>query len=569
MQALVVADIGSALTKTALLCRVEGSLRLVGGSQAPTSGVAPRADVRRGILDGVAMLEASTGRRLLDDEFLLSPAQPDGNGVDFFLATSSTGEILTILVLVAEARSPEATTFLDAAPRRCTAPAHLDTFDLAGGTRPPRAQLLRWQVTPLDAVVFVPAAKQAKDAAVRANELVQFLSSASLRKGLDRLPLFFMGTQHELDSLGLLPSEDLAWQSLASDADPSADPLAALAQYLNKLYQDRQRRFVPGLEALGQYLGAPLQSGPQALGVAADFLAKMRGVATLLVDVGSATTVAVSSDRHTIEFGSAPGKGVGGGAPSVVAAAGAEAVSRWLPYPLTPAHLEDAAMNRALYPWTMPITAEDLQLDHALAIEAIRLARRPRHRKAAHAALDAVVAMGGLFRGTPEPGQVVLSLLDALEPVGRTFMSLDRYGIVPPAAVLSQHEPALVHGLLGSDTLEPLGTCVGVAGKAKDSEPALHVTVLDGPGAGDDFTVAAGTIHVLPVDAGQVVSLQVRPLGRLSLGARPGEGVRMDRLQGGSAGVVIDARPRPLVVPTSAPERAAKLNSWMEAFHAH
>jgi len=91
MQALVVADIGSALTKTALLCRVEGSLRLVASSQVPTSNVAPRSDVRQGVRDGVAMLEASTGRRLLNDEFLMSPAQPDGNGVDYFLATSSTG----------------------------------------------------------------------------------------------------------------------------------------------------------------------------------------------------------------------------------------------------------------------------------------------------------------------------------------------------------------------------------------------------------------------------------------------------------------------------------------------
>lgn len=568
MQSLVVADIGSALTKTALLCRVEGSLRLVASSQAPTSIVAPRADVRQGIREGVAMLEATTGRRLLDDDFLLSPAQTDGNGVDYFLATSSTGEVLTLLVLVADARSPEAIRFVDAAPRHFTAPARLDVFNLAGG-RPARAQLVHWQLTPLDAVVFVPAAKSPKEAADRATELAQFLASTSKRKGLNRLPLFFVGTQHQLDSLGLVPSEDLAWQSLASDVDPSVDPLAALAAHLNALYQDRQQRFVPGLEGLGQFLAAPLQTGPQSLGVAADFLAKTRDAYALVVDVGSATVAAVSSNRQTLEWGSAPGKGVGSGAPGVVAAAGAASIMRWLPYQLTPAQVDDAAMNRALFPWAMPATREDLQFDHALAVEAIRLALGPRDRKAAHAALDLVVAAGGLFRGTPEPGQVVLSLLNALEPVGRTSMVLDRYGILQPAAVLSQHEPALVQDLLGTDGLEPLGTCIGLAGKAKDGEPALHVKMLDGPEAGRDFTVAAGTIHVLPVGAGQAVSLELRPLGRLSLGLRPGEGVRAERLQGGSVGVVLDARPRPLVLPASASERAAKVASWMEAFHAY
>ena len=66
------------------------------------------------------------------------------------------------------------------------------------------------------------------------------------------------------------------------------------------------------------------------------------------------------------------------------------------------------------------------------------------------------------------------------------------------------------------------------------------------PGSGLAVEVKQGALDVIPLPLGQSATLIVQPLHRYDVGmGGPGRGGRLE-VQGGSLGVIIDARGRPL-----------------------
>jgi hypothetical protein len=97
---LLAVDIGAAATRAVLFDVVEGQYRLVSVGQAPSTAEAPYKDVTLGVRSAIRQVEAVTGRILLDNgEQLITPSDPDGGGVDSFVATLSAGPALAAVVV--------------------------------------------------------------------------------------------------------------------------------------------------------------------------------------------------------------------------------------------------------------------------------------------------------------------------------------------------------------------------------------------------------------------------------------------------------------------------------------
>src|SRR5438046_6267409 len=78
---LLVADCGSVVTKVSLLGLVEGQYRLMAHGEAPTTLKPPHEDVTEGIIQAVQRIEFVTGRRFFEQKQVISPEQPNGDGV--------------------------------------------------------------------------------------------------------------------------------------------------------------------------------------------------------------------------------------------------------------------------------------------------------------------------------------------------------------------------------------------------------------------------------------------------------------------------------------------------------
>jgi len=74
--------------------------------------------------------------------------------------------------------------------------------------------------------------------------------------------------------------------------------------------------------------------------------------------------------------------------------------------------------------------------------------------------------------------------------------------------------------------------------------------------------VLAGEIEILPLGAGQKAQLELKPARLVDLGQGKGR-TGITTAEGGSVGVIIDARGRPLVLPDDPEKRAALNQQWL------
>jgi hypothetical protein len=97
LEVIIATDCGSTTTKAILIEKRDGVYRQTYRGEAPTTVEAPYNDVTRGVLNSIAEVEELSGRKILEGETIITPAQ--GNvGVDIYISTSSAGGGLQMLV---------------------------------------------------------------------------------------------------------------------------------------------------------------------------------------------------------------------------------------------------------------------------------------------------------------------------------------------------------------------------------------------------------------------------------------------------------------------------------------
>jgi hypothetical protein len=67
---------------------------------------------------------------------------------------------------------------------------------------------------------------------------------------------------------------------------------------------------------------------------------------------------------------------------------------------------------------------------------------------------------------------------------------------------------------------------------------------------------------MIPLSVGRTAQVRIEPLGRTDVGVGPGK-MRLDKVKGAALGLVIDARGRPLRLPTDPVRRRELLKKWL------
>ncbi|MBT3602388.1 MAG: methylaspartate mutase, partial [Candidatus Latescibacteria bacterium] len=97
LDVIIATDCGSTTTKAILIEKKGDTYRQTYRGEAPTTVEAPYEDVTRGVLNAIQEIEELSGRKILDGEDIITPAQ-DNTGVDIYISTSSAGGGLQMMV---------------------------------------------------------------------------------------------------------------------------------------------------------------------------------------------------------------------------------------------------------------------------------------------------------------------------------------------------------------------------------------------------------------------------------------------------------------------------------------
>jgi len=580
-RAILAADVGSNRTHVCLIERVEGAYRLAARAESPTTDGEPENDVTIGVCRAIQDIEAIVQRPLLDSEGdVLTPASADSGGVDAFVATCSAAPALRCVVVgLTDDLSVES------AARACAAANAIVTRTISLGDTMRRwddATLQALHQSPPDVILMVGGIDTGPVAPLESAALVL----ATIYEAIDveqRPIVVFAGNQEARRALLAVLAPSFEFR-VVDNVRPNVhvETPGELHRELAEIYQRLALPRVPGFARLQGWSAAPILSTSEALGITWRYIAQRdlleRGL--LGLDVGGSSTHVGAARGAIYQYVAAAGIGTGRGAGDLSRRVGHERFLRWLPIPLSPEEVLSFAQNAYLRPHSIPQTMEDLVLGHAMLREAVgigvgqmrQLYWSPEEREAEASprlpsgvipSFDLIAARGGFVTHTPQDGLITMALLDAVQPVGLARVVTDWAAIWPQLGALAAVAPLAAAQVLAYDGFHTLGTILAPAGSAKSGEIALHLHIERSDGQTITLEVPSGSVQRVPLAARQRARIQVRPSRAFDIGmGRRGIGGQAE-IVGGSLGIVIDTRGRPLRFSADMDECRTRNQLWL------
>lgn len=569
---LLAVNVGASSTRAVLFDVVEGQYRFIASGQAPSTAEAPFKDITLGVIQSINDLQDVTGKILLDqDNQLIAPMRSDGAGVDAFAATLSAGKPLHAVVvgLLSDVSMRSATRLAK------TAYLHvLETFGLNDQRKPDEQIDAILRARP-DVIIITGGTDGGASRSIQ--KLLEAVGLACFLMPEEKRPaILFAGNQNLDDTVrkslqNLTPS-----LHFSPNIRPSLDTedLAPASRELAQVFSDVHKRQMPGVEQLGTWTGGRVLPTAYAEGRIIRFLSQMSGTGhgILGVDLGSNATTIAAGFNGKLTLGVYPQFGRCENLPELLKYTKLEDITRWLHLDIAPSIVRDYLYQRSLYSGTIPVTKEDLAIGQAISRQVLHLAMQEATRNfppEAHKLkkellplFEPILAGGSAFRDAATPGQSLLLLLDAIQPVGITSIILDPNNLLPLLGAAAESNHLLPVQVLESGAFMSLGTIISVISSARYGTPVLRARLTYHDGTDARAEVKFGGLEILPLGMGQTARLTLQPLHRSNIGNGPGRNAAV-QVVGGVMGVVIDARGRPLALPEDPVRRRELFKKWI------
>jgi len=603
IERIVATDCGSTTTKAILIERnSQGQYRLVARGEAPTTVEKPFEDVTVGVLNAMTELEEITGEvmpegyevgrrslikdgqvwRLLKDGKPVMTRSTPHEGADLYVSTSSAGGGLQMMVAgVVKSMSAES------AERAALGAGAIlmDTLAVDDGRKDfEKVERLR-QLRP-DIILMSGGTDGGTISHLADMAEVIRRADPKPRFGDMKLPVIFAGNVEARSAVkevlgagvSLKEVDNLRPSLEHENLDPARDEI-------HELFLEHVMQQAPGYNKLLDWASEEVMATPNAVGKLMKNYADQENINILGVDIGGATTDVFSVFGGTYNRTVSANLGMSYSICNVLKESGTDNIGRWLPFEMDPFEMRNRLRNKMIRPTTIPQTYEDLLIEQAVSREALRLAFY-HHKSLARSLkgtqqqrdvgqifeqagggetlikmmdLDMIIGSGGVLSHAPLRAQSALMMMDAYEPEGITMLTVDSIFMMPHLGVLSEHFFDAARQVFEYDCIVKCGHCISPVGQAKPGEVAITVS-----GDGVSEAVKVGEIKVIPAGRGEFRELTVEPARGLDIGAGKGKSITQ-KFEGGTVGIIIDARGRPLNLSPVTSERVAKNREWLEA----
>ncbi|MGH7251476.1 MAG: glutamate mutase L [Nitrospiraceae bacterium] len=597
LRVIIATDCGSTTTKAILIEKLGNEYRQTYRGEAPTTVEAPFEDVTRGVLNSLAELEELSGRKILDGERIITPnraAQGEPKvGVDIYISTSSAGGGLQMMVAGA------VQSMTGESAQRCALGAGAIVMDVLASNdgRLPHEKIERIRSLRPDMILLSGGTDGGT--VTHVVELAEYISAAEPRPRLGmsyQLPLIYAGNKDARDRI----KEILGGKTslvITDNIRPvlERENLGPARTKIHDLFLEHVMAQAPGYKKLLEWTGAPIMPTPAAVGLIMETIAKKENLNLIGVDIGGATTDVFSVFGGVFNRTVSANLGLSYSVSNVLAEAGLANILRWVPFTIEEQTLRNRIKNKMIRPTTIPQTLDELQIEQAIAREALRLAL------AHHASLatglkgvqqertisdifeqktsggslidmlqlDLIVGSGGILSHAPRRVQAMLMMVDAYEPLGVTRLSVDSIFMMPHLGVLSTVNEQAATDVFVRDCMIYLGTCVAPIGQGKDGERCADYAITFGGGRSPERgTLAFGDLRLFPLGLEERAQIELQPARHVDLGEGKGVSVTRD-VRGGEVGLLLDGRGRPLQLPADLKARLAALTRWNRAVNLY
>jgi hypothetical protein len=169
--------------------------------------------------------------------------------------------------------------------------------------------------------------------------------------------------------------------------------------------------------------------------------------------------------------------------------------------------------------------------------------------------IDIIAGTGGLLSHAPRRIQSMVILTDAFQPEGITWMFQDSVFMMPHLGVLSTVYQEAAWNIFDKDCLVRLGTVIAPNGTGNIGDNVMTVEIIqENTGKETKLDMSFGEIKKIDIPEGQEAKIIISPRRRFDVGAGNGNKIESTAM-GGVAGILLDARGRPLLLPEDKKKR--------------
>ncbi|MGH7206419.1 MAG: glutamate mutase L, partial [Nitrospiraceae bacterium] len=376
LSVIIATDCGSTTTKAILIEKLGNEYRQTYRGEAPTTVEAPFEDVTRGVLNSLTELEDLSGRKILDGERIIIPnraAQGEPKvGVDIYISTSSAGGGLQMMVAGA------VQSMTGESAQRCALGAGAIVMDVLASNdgRLPHEKIERIRSLRPDMILLSGGTDGGT--VTHVVEMAEYIAAAEPRPRLGmsyQLPLIYAGNK---DARGRI--KDILGEKTSLVITDNIRPvlerenLGPARTKIHDLFLEHVMAQAPGYKKLIEWTGAPIMPTPAAVGLIMETIAKREHLNLIGVDIGGATTDVFSVFEGVFNRTVSANLGLSYSVSNVLAEAGLANIMRWVPFTIEEQTLRNRIKNKMIRPTTIPQTLDELQIEQAIAREALRLA---------------------------------------------------------------------------------------------------------------------------------------------------------------------------------------------------
>jgi len=404
------------------------------------------------------------------------------------------------------------------------------------------------------------------------------------------LPIIYAGNRDAVPNIERLFKDGFEL-SIVENLRPvlEQENLGPARDAIHDLFLEHVMAHAPGYNTLMEWTDAPIMPTPGAVGDILQTIARTQNINVVGVDIGGATTDIFSVFNGTFNRTVSANLGMSYSISNVCAEASLPNVMRWVHIDMDEREVRNRVKNKMIRPTTIPQSIEALVFEQAVAREALRLAY-DQHKDFAttlkgiqqqrsvgdtfsqktggqsiidNMKLNLLVASGGVLSHAPRMNQTAMLLIDAFQPEGVTTLAKDSIFMMPHLGVLAQvHEKAAME-VFEKDCLIYLGTVVAPAGRGKTGKTCFGYSVkgktIDKSGA-IDF----GEMKLLALGLGETAEMSIEPAKNVDVGQGMGRKVTCE-VRGGTVGLILDGRGRPLEIPDDHAAFKNTMRSWVKA----
>jgi uncharacterized protein (TIGR01319 family) len=583
---ILATDCGSTTTKAILIEKVDGTYRQTFRGEAPTTVEKPFANVTIGVTNSVTEVGELAGRQLTNEDGTIKQPAQGSDGCDLYISTSSAGGGLQMMVagVIAEMTAASA--------KRAALGAGAIVMDVISSNdkRRPHEQIQRIRELRPDMILISGGTDGGTtEKVVQLAELIAPAKPQPRFGSEYEMPIIYAGNKEASEEVQKSLEEDWIELAIVENLRPRLEQenLGPARDKIHDVFLEHVMAHAPGYNMLMDWTDADIMPTPSAVGDILQTIAKKNGINVVGVDIGGATTDVFSVFDGTFNRTVSANLGMSYSISNVCAEATMPNVLRWVHFDMDERQLRNRVKNKMIRPTTIPQSLESLIFEQAVAREALRLAYK-QHKEFAttlkgvqqqrtvgdtfsqqssgntivdNMKLNLLVASGGVLSHAPRMNQTAMMLVDAFEPEGCTNLAKDSIFMMPHLGVLSAVHPLAASQVFERDCLVYLGTCIAAKGIGKAGKPCFTWSLTGDVTASG--TCNFGDLELIEMGPEQNAMITCEPIRGFDLGGGNGKKVTHE-VRGGTVGLIIDGRGRPLGLPEDRQKCQQQISEWVE-----